>query len=323
MKGHQKMNDVENIKIRADDVLVKFGEVIALDYFSAGVPQGIIGLLGPNGAGKSTFIRAILGLVEPEGGEITVNGLDPRKDVTSLRDMIGYMPENECLIENVDAFDLVSYMGQISGLLPDDAVRRSHEVLDFVGVGEERYRDISSYSTGMKQRVKLAQSIVHDPEILLLDEPTIGMDPKGKEDMLSLIENIGKFGKTVLMCSHLLHEVEKVSSHVLIINHGRLLKSGPMDKILEGEENRYKLEIRGSADVARAFVDELSQSCELVDTDYKEGKAVVKIKGTKSSKKCFGLAKKHDVQIRSYTPDKLTLEDVFIEAFKRGGKNGD
>lgn len=306
-----------DVKIRAEDVLVRFGDIVALDRFSAEVPRGVVGLLGPNGAGKSTFIKVALGLLEAQEGKITIDGLDPRIETVLLRDKIGYMPENECLIQSHNAFELVSYMAQLSGLLPEEAMKRSHAVLDFTGFGEERYRKISTYSTGMKQRVKLAQSIVHDPPILLFDEPTSGMDPGAKEDMLSLIGDLGKSKKTILICSHLLHEVEKVSDHVLIIDEGRLLKSGPLEQILKGEENRYKLEIKGSFDSIKAFVDDLDQFCEVLDVKSRKGRTTLVIKGTADTGEYFGLAKQNDVQIRSYIPDRLSLEDFFIETFDR------
>lgn len=304
-----------NIEIRAERVLVRFADVIALDRFSAEIPRGIVGLLGPNGAGKTTFIKVALGLQEIQEGKITISGLDPRSDTVLLRDKIGYIPEDECLIQNQNAFELVSYMAQLSGIPPEEATKRSHAILDFIGFGEERYRKISTYSTGMKQRVKLAQSIVHDPPILLFDEPTSGMDPGAKEDMLSLIGDLGRSKKTILICSHLLHEVEKVSDYVLIINEGRLLKAGSLDQVLRGEEDRYELEIRGSSDSSKAFVDDLDQFCEIVDVKNRGGTTTLIIRGTADTGEYFSLANQHDVQIRSYVPDRLSLEDFFIEAF--------
>jgi ABC-2 type transport system ATP-binding protein len=315
------MDVSSGVKIKAEEILVRFGNVVALDRFSAEVPQGIVGLLGPNGAGKSTFIRVALGLLEAQRGRITVDGLNPQLEPVLLRDKIGYMPEDECLIQNQNAFELVSYMAQLSGLSPEEATKRSHAVLDFIGFGEERYREISTYSTGMKQQVKLAQSIVHDPPILLFDEPTSGMDPGAKEDMLSLIGDLGKHRKTILVCSHLLHEVERISDHVLIINEGRLIRAGDLDQVLKGEENRYKLEIRGSTDSNKAFVDDLDQFCEVLDAKYGGGKLTVVIKGVAETKEYFRLAKQHDVQIRSYVPDRLSLEDFFVEAFEEDGRN--
>ena len=315
------MNVSSDVKIMAEEVFVRFGNVVALDHFSAEVPQGVVGLLGPNGAGKSTFIKVALGLLEAQEGKITIDGLNPQLEPVLLRDKIGYMPEDECLIQNQNAFELLSYMAQLSGLLPEEATKRSHAVLDFIGFGEERYREISTYSTGMKQQIKLAQSIVHDPPILLFDEPTSGMDPVGKEEMLSLIGDLGKSKKTILICSHLLHEVERVSDHVLIINQGRLIRAGALDQVLKHGENRYKLEIRGASDSNKAFVDDLDQFCEVLDVKYIGRKLTVVVKGVAETKEYFGLAKQHDVQIRSYVPDRLSLEDFFIQAFEEEERN--
>jgi ABC-2 type transport system ATP-binding protein len=210
-------------------------------------------------------------------------------------------------------------MGQISGMSSKDAIQRTHEVLDFVGVGEERYRLISSYSTGMKQKVKLAQAIVHDPKILFLDEPTNGMDPQGREEMLELIKKIGASGKTILVSSHILQEVERVSQYVIIINDGILVKEGPMKTLMIGEKNVYKIKIRGPQEGISTFRKELGNVFEIVSTEEEEGQQTLVIKGTESSKKVFALASETEVQIREYGPATLTLEDIFIQAFKGGG----
>ncbi|MFP4001773.1 MAG: ABC transporter ATP-binding protein, partial [Thermoplasmata archaeon] len=181
--------------ISLEDVLVRYGDVIGLDFFSAKIPKGISGVLGPNGAGKTTLIKVLLGHVKPEEGWIRFDDIGESQDNIRRKENIGYMPESECLVQDMTGFELVSYMGQLSGLFKDDSVERAHESLDFVEIGEERYREINSYSTGMKQRVKLAQAFVHDPDILFLDEPTNGMDPDGKEDMLDLVDRIGSSDK--------------------------------------------------------------------------------------------------------------------------------
>lgn len=315
----EKEESRKKVRIDAQNVTVRFGSIVALNSFSIGVPEGIVGLLGPNGAGKSTFIKTMLGLVEAVEGTIKIDGLNPRKETTEVRDMVGYLPEHDCLINSLNAVELVSYMGQISGMSSKDAIQRTHEVLDFVGVGEERYREISSYSTGMKQKVKLAQAIVHDPKILFLDEPTNGMDPQGREEMLELIKKIGASGKTILVSSHILQEVERVSHYVIIINDGILVKEGPMKTLMIGEENVYKVKIRGSQEGIAAFRKELGKAFKIVSSEEEEGQQTIVIKGTESSKKIFALASETNIQVREYGPATLTLEDIFIEAFKGGG----
>jgi ABC-2 type transport system ATP-binding protein len=305
-----------NSTINAEGVIVKFGQVIALNNFSTKVPNGIVGLLGPNGAGKSTFIKTVLGLVKPQAGKIRIAGLDPHVEITKVRDTIGYMPEHDCLINSMNSVELVSYMGQISGMTKVDAIQRTHEVLDFIGIGEERYRAISSYSTGMKQRVKLAQAIVHDPDILFLDEPTNGMDPQGREDMLALIEKIGASGKTLLVSTHLLHEVEQISSYVIIINEGMLVTEGPIEELMGKGDGRFAIKIRGNAENIQRFKDGLAQNHKVLSTIDESGQASITVNALLDSKPVFKLATDTSVQVRSIRPDVLTLEDVFVESFR-------
>lgn len=309
--------------IETKDVRVKYGRIIGLDHFTADIPKGVIGLLGPNGAGKSTFIKSLLGLVEREHGSIKIKGLDPEKDMTKVRDIIGYMPEHECLIEQMNSVQLVTYMAQISGLRGDRSKQRTHEILDFVGLEEERYREISSYSTGMKQRVKLAQAIVHDPEILFLDEPTNGMDPEGREEMLSLIQKIGKSGKTIIVCSHILNEVEKVSDYIFIINDGRKLLEGPIESLIKGDKGRFRIKVRGDIDVLKNFVENLKDKYDITSTQYEGGQLEFIVDGVKNNEFIFKLAKESNVQLRSIRKHKLTLEDVFVDTFERGELHGD
>ncbi len=314
MSEQRKIKKIISIK----DLVVRFGDVTALDSFSVDIPSDVVGLLGPNGAGKTTFIKTLLGLVQPERGKIFIRGLKKTGDLRALRDMVGYMPEDACLIGVKNAFELVSFIGRISGMDSKDAVQRGHEVLDFVGIGEERYREITSYSTGMKQRVKLAQAIVHDPEILFLDEPTNGMDPEGKGEMLELIEKIGDTGKTIIMCSHLLHEVERIAEHVVIIDQGRLLRTGDMEEILMGKEGILKIKIRGEPDTMSAFVTKLEEEYDVVNLINEGGQLSIVLDGGENSTDLFKLAEISNVQIRSYRPHMLSLEDVFLDAFKGG-----
>jgi ABC-2 type transport system ATP-binding protein len=310
--------------LSARDVTVRFGAIVALNGFTAGVPSGLIGLLGPNGAGKSTFIKASLGLVPLSNGAISVGGLDSQTQSLQIRDNVGYMPEHDCLIPSMSAVELVSYLGQISGMGPKDAMQRGHEVLDFVGISEERYRLIKSYSTGMKQKVKLAQAIVHDPGLLFLDEPTSGMDPTGREEMLDLVRRIGATGKTVIVSSHILQEVERVCEHAIIISDGRLVREGKMGALMAGEEGLQSITVRGDEKHLEQFMHAIRGICEILKrTDEGRGQVVLSARGCGDGSNIFSLAKAHGVQIRSYTPDRLSLEDVFLQAFRGGGSGGD
>ena len=210
------------------------GAITALDGLTVDIEPGIIGLVGSNGAGKSTLLKILLGLVEPTSGEATVLDLDIRTRGTDIRQFVGYMPEHDCLPPDVSATDIVSHLALISGLPRTAARERTAEVLRHVGLYEERYRAIGGYSTGMKQRVKLAQALVHDPRLLLLDEPTNGLDPAGRDEMLELVRRTGtEFGMAVIVASHLLGEIERVCDHLVAIEGGRLLRSAPLGDFIE------------------------------------------------------------------------------------------
>jgi ABC-2 type transport system ATP-binding protein len=307
---------LDDVTISSKGLVVRFGNIMALDNFSVNVPRGIVGLLGPNGAGKSTFIKTVLGLVPPASGNIIIAELDPRKDVLAIRDLVGYMPEHDCLIENMSGVDMVAYFGRLSGMSLKDSLPRSHEVLDFVGLGEERYRLTSTYSTGMKQRIKLAQAIVHDPSILLLDEPTNGMDPLGREEMLNLIGRIGASDKTLLVSSHILADLEKVCQYAIIINNGQAVTRGTMRGLLDQGKGRVRLKVRGSPAALASFTEKLRQRYEVTHVSEEFGQMTILLLNRGGSGPLLELAGGEGVQVRSYAPDRITLEDVFIRSVR-------
>lgn len=309
--------------LSARDLSVSFGAVMALAGFTVDIPKGIVGLLGPNGAGKSTFIKASLGLVTPKKGAVFVGGLNSRTQGLQIRDGVGYMPEHDCLVPSMNAVELVSYFGMISGMTPRDSMQRGHEVLDFVGIGEERYRQTKSYSTGMKQKVKLAQAIVHDPPLLFLDEPTSGMDPQGREEMLELVRMIGSSDKTVLVSSHILQEVEQVCDYIVIINNGRLVREGETKTLVAGEEGVQSLTIRGNEGNLARFMGLLRSTCEVVEVKEEGAKQMaLLVRGCRDSRQIFEQAREANVQIRRLHPEKLDLEEVFMRSFKGGARDG-
>jgi len=211
-----------------------FGPVKALANLDLQVEPGIIGLVGANGAGKSTLIKILLGLLPATSGRASVLGMDVVRETREIRKVVGYMPEHDCLPPDVGATEFVTHMARISGLPRTAARERTAEVLRHVGLYEERYRQIGGYSTGMKQRVKLAQALVHDPKLLLLDEPTNGLDPTGRDEMLDLISRTGnEFGVAIVVASHLLGEIEQVCSYLLAIDAGHLLNSAPIAAFTE------------------------------------------------------------------------------------------
>lgn len=235
--------------LRLHEVTKRYPSVTALDAISVDVPRGRTGLVGANGAGKTTTFRLLLGLAHPTGGRIEVCGIDVGADPVSVRARLGYMPEHDCLPLDQTAADVVATFGELSGLPARAARQRASDILDLVGLDEARFRPIGGFSTGMRQRTKLAQAIVGDPELVLLDEPTAGLDPIGREEMLTLVARLGDFGISVLMATHLLDDVQQVCDHVVMIDAGRLVVSGATEALLE-TTGTVTLDVGGSDDAA-------------------------------------------------------------------------
>src|SRR6188472_1709475 len=244
--------------VHLDAVTVIYGNNRALRNVSARFAQGAVGLLGPNGAGKSTMLKALLGFVKPDEGRMSVLGMNVAERPLEIRARLGYMPETDAHIPGMNAVSFVAYCGQLAGLPAVDAMQRAHEVLYYVGLGEARYRNVETYSTGMKQRIKLAQAIVHDPDLLFLDEPTNGMDPKGRDEMLELVRDLGhNKGVSLILSSHLLPDVEYTCDHVVVMNKAQVSAQGPIDE-LKGPTGRvYELRIKGDL---RGFLDVLAKA---------------------------------------------------------------
>lgn len=255
--------------VRLDSLTKRYPSVVALDDLSLVVPHGVVGLVGTNGAGKSTLIKLLLGLVAPTSGTAEVLGLDATADGRRVRERIGYMPEHDCLPTDISATEFVIHMARMSGLPPKAARERTAEMLRHVGLFEERYRPIGGYSTGMKQRVKLAQALVHDPELLFLDEPTNGLDPNGRDDMLGLIRRTGsEFGISVIMSSHLLTEIESVCDALVVIDAGRLIRAGEMADFIS-HRNVLAIETEHSQELL------LDRLCELGFVAWPEGRGIM------------------------------------------------
>jgi len=297
--------------VELNNVTVIYGANRALKDVSARFGAGAVGLLGPNGAGKSTMLKALLGFVKPDQGKMTVLGLDVAREPLAIRARLGYMPESDAHIPGMNAVSFVAYCGQLAGLPSSDAMQRAHEVLYYVGLGEARYRNVETYSTGMKQRIKLAQALDHDPDLLFLDEPTNGMDPKGREEMLELIRDLAhNKNVNLILSSHLLPDVERTCEHVVVMDKGTVVAFGPIAD-LKGPSGRvYELRIKG--DLA-AFVEVLrgaSMDCHATDEDVMR----VFVPDGQDQQALFALAAGHGVQVRHLRPSLPTLEDVFAKA---------
>lgn len=220
-----------------------FGSQKALDRVTVKVPPGAVGLLGPNGAGKSTFMKCLLQLIPYTGGSARLLGKEVGKEGREIRRRVGYNPEQDCHVPGMAGCEYVTYCAQLCGIPFQAARQRAHEMLDFVGMGQERYRKIDTYSTGMKQRLKLAQAIVHDPEIVFLDEPTNGLDPKGQAQILDLVQSLWTVhGISVVLSSHLLHDVDRICEQIIIIACGKVLVHDSLA--------RLKARRKGAAEVA-------------------------------------------------------------------------
>jgi ABC-2 type transport system ATP-binding protein len=301
--------------VQLEHVSVKYGRQAALRDVNASFPPGAVGLLGPNGAGKSTMLKALLGFVPPDSGQMRVLGLDVRKAPLEIRARLGYMPETDAHIPGMNAVSFVAYCGELAGLPQTDAMQRAHEVLYYVGLGEARYRNLETYSTGMKQRIKLAQALVHDPDLLFLDEPTNGMDPKGRDEMLELIRDIARNkGINLILSSHLLPDVESTCDYVVVLDKGAVATAGPI-AALKGHGGRvFELRVKGEKG---PFVEAL-RSAGIECHASEEEMMRLFVPEDCNGQSLFQLAARHGVQVRHLRASAPTLEDVFADAVGQG-----
>jgi ABC-2 type transport system ATP-binding protein len=286
-----------------------FGTTQALSDVNLKLEIGRIGLLGPNGAGKSTLMKILLGLLPPSSGTGRVLDHDLATAGVELRRTIGYMPEADALVPGMQGAEYVALAGELYGMARKQALRRAHEVLTYLDLGDARYRKLEEYSTGMKQRLKLAQALVHDPPALLLDEPTSGMDPAGRESMLDLLLTLGKeHKKAILLSTHLLGDIDKVCDAVVILHQGRILCQGPVQQLCQRRHDRYKLQIEGDPN---GFLDDLRLEGVKVLHDNGRGEYRVQVPHRWTSQAFFKLAQVHEVIVRGLQADDEDLEELF------------
>lgn len=295
------------------NLTVRYGTFTALQDFTCNIPSGCTGLLGPNGAGKTTLIKTLLGFISPAEGTGNVFGHNIAGSGREIRQMVGLMPEQDCHIPGMTAVEFVSYAGELAGMPPNQALRRSHEVLEYCGLGEARYRNVDTYSTGMKQRIKLAQALVHGPKLLLLDEPTNGLDPAGREEMLELIRSVshGK-GVDVLVSSHLLKDIERVCDRVVVVMGGRLRAQGTIADLKRIDGHPVDVEV---LETSPSFV---SRVQERGGTVAPPNHNVYRITapGTVNDVHRLVLQAARDTgaQIRGFQVAERSLEEAFLEA---------
>lgn len=294
-----------------------YGRVTALNDLNLKIPKGAIGLLGPNGAGKTTLLKLLLGLSPATRGTGTVLGKNIKTSSLEIRQKIGYMPENDCFILEMNAVTHLTYLGQLSGLSYHDAMQRTHEALYYVKIGDERYREISTYSSGMKQKVKLAQALVHDPELIFLDEPTTGLDPSGRREMLALIKGIVKDQKkNILFSSHILTDIEYICDKVVIMNNGELVKMGNLQELLSEKEPDLVVKVRGDVD---GFI----KALKIEGLNPVKRKNDILIKHSPGlSRRVIEIAAQTGVQLRHFDNSKRTLEELFVNLIKPDEEKG-
>lgn len=301
---------------------VSLGRNHVLQDLDVEVPSGAVGLLGPNGAGKSTLVRSLLGFVKPTSGEARMMDLSVATHGTEIRERVGYMPEHDSEIPGMSAVAFVAYMGRLAGLPRRDALERAHEVLHHSGLGEARYRDVETYSAGMKQRLKLAQALVHDPDVLFLDEPTNGLDPDGRKDMLEMIRDVSQEkGKNVLLSSHILPDVEYVCEHVVVIDRGRIVEAGSLDELKTFHHVAYEVRAKGDGSAFESALKARELRVEPEPTT--EGVSVWRGRitmpdGRADANMILEAAHTAGVQVRNLVRKELTLEEIFKAALVRG-----
>jgi ABC-2 type transport system ATP-binding protein len=296
-------------------VRIRYGSHVAIEDLTVEIPRGAVGLLGRNGAGKSSLLKALLGLVHPVSGTMRISDSDDR--ICSPADLgafVGYMPEREAYIPQRSGFDMVALLAMLSGLSKRDAWRRAHEMLYLVGLEEERYRPVSGYSTGMRQKVKLAAALVHDPEILFLDEPTNGLDPDGRSEMLRIVRSIVRdHGKSVLLSTHILQDVEAVCDAAVVLDRGRVVAQGGIAALTSGGPRGFYITC---APVCDRMMDGL-QAIGRVES-CTDGRLLVWLDDQVASRAIFAVAAECGGAISSLVPHRKTLEDVFLSAVGPG-----
>ncbi len=302
--------------LECEGLTKRYGRIVALKGVSLSVQPGIVGLLGPNGAGKSTLISLVLGQTPATSGRGEVLGLDIRRKQNLIRRRIGFVPENDCMIPGMTGTGYVYFAGRLAGMSHADAMQRAHEVLDYVGMEEARYRPAEQYSAGMKQRVKLAQALVHDPDLIFLDEPTNGMDPQGRQMMLSLILDLARAGISVLLSSHLLPDVEKVCDRVIIMGGGEVLTEGSVAEMNKPHDTLYRIDFVGDAGpfrqrLAADSVRVLDQANGSIQIDLPEKNAQTLV---------LRAARATNTQVLAMQPKRSSLEETFMSAIQRQQK---
>ena len=297
--------------IEAKNVIKKYGQVTALDDFTVDIPKGKIGILGPNGAGKSTFVKIALGLIESTSGEITVLGENLDKNSIEIRKKIGYMPEHDCIPNKMTGVEFLIEMGQVSGLDYQTATQRTHEILGDLRMGEEKYRLIEEYSGGMRQKIKLAQGLVHGPELMFLDEPTSGLDPNARQEMLETINGLAEISNTnVLLSTHILQDVETVCDYVIIINNGKLQIKENVKELVKRQTDTIQIRVGENSD---DFISILKQNNSKRNIEITDRWIRIPYKNEQSFKEIISAAASAKCQLYEMERIAMTMDNIYLE----------
>jgi ABC-2 type transport system ATP-binding protein len=295
-----------------ENLSVRYGARRVITDLSLEIPEGCVGLLGPNGAGKTTLLKTLLGFIRPAGGRGQVLGHDVATQPLRVRQKVGLMPEVDCHIPGMNAVSFVAYCGEMAGMPASQALRRAHEVLEYCGLGEARYRDVETYSTGMKQRIKLAQALVHGPRLLFLDEPTNGLDPEGRDHMLHLVRDIShEKGVNVVISSHLLPDIERTCDRVLVMKAGRVIAQGEVAELRAMGGRQFDVELR---EPWAPFLGELKERGGSILSEWGPRYRVELPDGAVPAELLFRMARETGAQLRGFRVAQRSLEDAFLEA---------
>lgn len=301
--------------IHLEDVAVSYGRIKALSGVTCEIGSGAVGLLGPNGAGKSTLLKALLGFVRPDRGRVRMFGKRMPRHRKEVRRQLGYMPERNIVSPRVSAVSFLTYCGCLFGMSRVDAMERAHEVLNYVGVGENRYRKMETYSTGMCQRVKFAQALIHNPRLLLLDEPTNGLDPEGRVEMLELIRELAvKREMAILLSSHLMPDVQHVCDRVVVLNKGEVVRDGSIAHLTALRDGLFEVRVRDDKKPFMAALEEMGCGC----SEQQNGNVLVEKPANMDVRLFFETARSQSTQVRYMKPVRKRLEEVFMEAIGNG-----
>jgi len=304
---------IESPVIELTSITKSFRKFQALHDISVSMPAGVTGLLGPNGAGKSTLIKILLGLLRATSGDGHVLGKQLWRNSREIRQLVGYMPEDDCYLPSLSGVECVQFAARLNCIPATEALRRSHEILDFCGAGQERYRNVETYSTGMRQKLKFAQAIVHDPPLLILDEPTAGLDPDERDSMLHRIRGLSRVhGKSIVICTHILPDVQQVSDFVVILAAGRVSVAKPMAELSRPTIPSMQVRTLGSASLLQEALQARGMSVSINQT----GALNVEGNSEQDIKSIWQTAAQHNVVIRSMTPARNSMETIFLEAIQ-------